>query len=201
MPIVFHQKIKPDIVWAVWQITETESELLQNLHLSEQDLKAILSLKLPKRRLEKMACRKIVSFLLKSENVEIEYGEHGQPLLDGYHLSFSHSGDHAAAVISLTKRVGIDIEKISPKLVSAQGKFVSAKEMAVIDQNNPAEIAPYWCAKEAIYKLFPERKLDFLNDIAVDVKNKKAYLKHQEEDVIIDLFVEKIDDFYLVVVK
>lgn len=200
MPVIFHQETEPDLRWAVWKITETESELLQNIQLSEKELQTILSLKLQKRRVERLACRNVISFLLHTAQVKVLYGQYGEPLMEGYHLSLSHSGHFAAAAISSRKRVGIDIEKISSKFITTQYKFVSPKEAAYIDPGNPKEIAPYWCAKEATYKLFPEKKPDFLYNIDVDIKKSIVSLHHQNEIIELNVQFQMIDDYCMAIV-
>lgn len=167
MPIILSENITPFASFAIWKIEENESDLLRGIRLSPQDRETILSLRLEKRRLERIACRRSLDFLLPADFVNITYGASGEPLSDCGKISFSHSGSYAAAALSHAAPIGIDIEKISSKILHLHSKFVSPKEAETIDLNNPEDITRIWCAKEAIYKLFPGNEIDFIEQIEV----------------------------------
>ena len=187
MPIIFSKKVDPYTSLSVWHINETEEELLKDLQLSKKDLNSILSLRLAKRRKERIACRKALAFLMQTSDIDISYGKSGEPLMEGYHISFSHSGEYAAAIVSKTKKVGIDIERISEKILNLYPKFVNEEELKFLDFKNPKEITQIWSAKEAIYKLSSGKSPDFLHNIFIDKSLHSASLIFSEEKVNIDL--------------
>ena len=117
MPLIFKNNIDLDTIVGVWKITETETELWKGLILSETDKNAIFYLPLVKRRLEKIVCRKALASLLKQNEIRIEYGKNGEPFMNGFYISFSHSGEMVAVAASASKPIGIDIEKIRDKIV------------------------------------------------------------------------------------
>lgn len=187
MPLILSDSPVPDISLSIWHITETEQELLQNLELSPRDLKAILSLRLEKRRLERLACRRSLSFLLKTPEVDIHYGESGEPVTDGFNLSFSHTLDYAAVAVSKLFRLGIDMESITPRILSLYPKFIGQEEMGNVNVYDPEEVTYYWCAKEAVYKIFPGIGLDFKDHIFVDRKAAKATVNVHGDKYLIRL--------------
>lgn len=198
MPIILSENITPDASFAIWEIEENESDLLQGVRLSPQDRETILSLRLEKRRLERIACRRSLGFLLPAGSVEITYGASGEPLSDRGKISFSHSGSYAAAALSLVAPIGIDIEKISPKILHLHAKFVSPKEAETIDLNNPEEITRIWSAKEAIYKLFPGNEIDFIEQIEI-LSHTSAHLHLPTQTFEIELYTYLYEDLMIVV--
>ncbi|MDL2308018.1 4'-phosphopantetheinyl transferase superfamily protein [Bacteroidales bacterium OttesenSCG-928-B11] len=193
MPVILSENISPDAGFAIWEIIENESDLFQGIRLSPQDKETILSLRLEKRRLERIACRKTLAFLLNVDCVPITYGVSGEPLSPAGNISFSHSAGFAAAALSSTHKIGIDIEKITPKIVKLHHKFISPKELETIDAHNPEDVTRIWCAKEAVYKLFPGNSIDFIEQIEIH-SPFAARLKLDEKMISIDLHTKKVKD-------
>ncbi|MDR2980074.1 MAG: 4'-phosphopantetheinyl transferase superfamily protein [Bacteroidales bacterium] len=198
MPLIYSANTALCVRFALWKIEETENALFQGIRLSVQDQEAILSLRLEKRRLERIACRRALGFLLNTNDLNITYGFSGEPLCDVGHISFSHSGNYAAAAVSQTGPVGIDIEKITPKILELHHKFVSDKEREHIDLQDPKAITRIWCAKEAIYKMFPEKSLNFIEDIEI-FPTHQATLRHSVGSNTIHLFTHEIEELMIVV--
>src|SRR6185436_14974648 len=94
---------------------------------------------------------------------EILIADTRKPYLPGeqYHFSISHCGDYAAAIVSSTHRVGIDIEIPSDKVQRISHKFIHANEdrwLVAIQgqlQSSTSELQTIlWSAKEAIFKWY-----------------------------------------------
>ena len=199
MPVIFHENINPHDSCCVWHITETEESLFERVHLSETEKKSILSLPLAKRRKERIACRNALAFLLKTPCIQVDYGNFGEPLTSNAFISFSHSGDYAAVTHSNLHRTGIDIEKVSDKILNLHSKFINDYEKDFVDLSNATDITRIWCAKEAIYKLFTGNNIDFLCNITVDKSYQSATLRLAEASFQITLNHWLIDDMIMVV--
>ena len=193
MPFIFKQNIDSCATVGVWKISETETELWEGLLLSEADKKAILSLSLAKRRVERIACRKILALLLSQNEIIIEYGPNGEPLTNGFYISFSHSAEMVAVAVSKQSLVGIDIEKIQDKIVALHPKFVSEHELTLEERNNKEAITRVWTAKEAVYKLFAGAVPDFKAQIFV--KSDKADVFLHDKTHSVKLFHWKIEEY------
>jgi len=193
MPFVFKQNIDSDATVGVWKITETEMELWKGLSLSETDKNAILSLPLAKRRLERIVCRKILASLLQQNEIIIHYGKNGEPLMDGFYISFSHSGEMVAVAVSASNPVGIDIEKIQDKIIALQSKFVAENELTLEEMKNREAITRIWTAKEAVYKLFSGATPDFKEQIFV--KSDKADVFLHDNTHTVNLFHWQIEEY------
>ena len=193
MPFIFKQKTDSGATVGVWKITETETELWEGLILPETDKNAILSLPLLKRRLERIACRKALSFLLKQSKITIHYGKNGEPLTDGFYLSFSHSGEMVAVALSEQNPVGIDIEKIQDRIIALQSKFVAENELTSEEMKNRQAITRMWTTKEAVYKLFSENSLDFKEQIFATSDKANVFLQNKTH--IVNLFHWQIEEY------
>lgn len=109
----------------------------------------------PKKLLEYLMVRQMQKEL-KPEH-EIRYKAVGQPYLDpaDAYISISHSYPFAAFAVS-EKRVGIDMEKIVPKIQRVKHKFLHENELSWIQTAQETEmLTVIWAVKEALYKLHP----------------------------------------------
>ena len=170
MPVIYQHETDSSVSVCVWHITETEESLFQGLVLDKEDEAHIADLKLPKRRLEKLACRRALAHLLQQKKVAIRYNDDGQPYLESGHISFSHSDHYAAVAYSPTLRVGIDIETIGTRILALHKYFLTAEEEALHDLTDSMTLHKLWGAKEAMYKLSGGGPLDFHNSILIQDK-------------------------------
>lgn len=108
------------------------------------------------------ALRGILSQYLHCEPSELSFdtNDHGKPLLKGQELEFnlSHSGDMALIVISLERKVGIDVERIRSdiELESMAKRFFSPNEVGELMSLPPEQrtigFFNCWTRKEAYIK-------------------------------------------------
>ncbi|RYE56236.1 MAG: 4'-phosphopantetheinyl transferase superfamily protein [Sphingobacteriales bacterium] len=165
MPLVFIKEIKKDTYIGMWKIQETEEELLGGLQLKQHELDVIDQLSAGKRLLHWLGTRMLLRTMMKtSDYIDCGIDEHGKPYLlnSDYHISFSHSYDYAAVMISREHKVGIDIELIKHRIKSIRHKFLSDLELSqpqIGDNTNGLYVC--WCAKEAIYKWHGKKGLEF----------------------------------------
>jgi len=163
---VFQKQLSPAVSIAVWQIDEIEDFFWNSLQLFVEDEAKIKRIKLQQVRLQKLACRAALAKLLENNSVKITYSVYGAPLLENYYLSFSHT-KNAAAVALATIPVGIDMEELSPRILHLYPRFMSEHEIATSDVSNMKDLYYYWCAKEAMYKWYGKKNLDFIKDLKV----------------------------------
>ncbi|MCL2246397.1 MAG: 4'-phosphopantetheinyl transferase superfamily protein [Lentimicrobiaceae bacterium] len=171
--IILKEQISQSVSIVVWQIEETEEFFFNSLILSSEDQENISKINLQQLRLQKLACRAALADLLGSRQIEITYSETGQPQLKGHSISFSHT-KNCVAVALANAPVGIDIEELSPRISKLYPRFMSEEEMSDCDLNNLQDLYYYWCAKEAMYKWFSKKNLDFIADLRVCKKEDKG---------------------------
>ena len=123
----------------------------------------------PKGRvLEKEGTRYLLSQMLNKKSVDVLYTEHGQPYLEGYkqQLSISHSHEKLAVLLHESGPAGVDIEKIRDKVQHIQHKFLNEEERAMAESNTDRLIC-FWAAKEALYKVYGKKELDFVKHLRI----------------------------------
>ena len=96
---------------------------------------------------------------------------HGKPFLHNstQHVSISHSHELAAAIIA-DEVVGIDIQKVVEKIERIAERFLNAEELNFISPSlyRLEQLHVCWCAKEALYKAYGKRELDFCCHLLLD---------------------------------
>jgi phosphopantetheinyl transferase len=187
VPIFFQHQINETTRLGIWKIEEAEEFFLSNVPLQKEVTH-------PHKRLQHLAGRFLLQFLFPDFPYElIRIADTRKPYLpdEQYHFSISHCGDFAAAIVSKTQRVGIDIEIPSEKVERIMNKFLNENEILKFDpdsdrnpkadpgasrQNpkkseaipithNPQLVTLLWCSKECIFKWYGDGKVDFRRHI------------------------------------
>ncbi|MBS1549640.1 MAG: 4'-phosphopantetheinyl transferase superfamily protein [Bacteroidetes bacterium] len=112
----------------------------------------------PKKKIEYLMIRKMLYDLLPGH--QILYRTMGQPFLhpkDAF-ISISHSYPYASLAVS-QKRIGVDLEKVNPKILRIKHKFIHhSEESWIFGHENEVELLTIvWAIKEALYKLHPSK--------------------------------------------
>lgn len=188
MPVIYNKDIDDRTKLAVWKIEEGEEELLSGLQLKQHELDFIASLSSGKRLHQWLSTRFLLRTMLNtSDYIDSRMDEHGKPYLfnSDYHISLSHSYDYAAVMIGKDRSVGVDIERIKTKIHRIQQKFLSPPELAQPGiKDNTAALYVCWCVKEAVYKWYGKKGLEFRKHIHIQTFELKD---EGELKVIVDL--------------
>ena len=153
-------------------IVEDEPTLRVDLPLTADEQTELASITHPAQRIEWLACRMVVRQLIEAQG-ELYRGlrkdEYGKPYPIGlpWHISLSHTSGWAAAVVHQSRAVGIDIEPIREQFERVVPRVLSTDEVAHA-ANDLNRLAIYWCAKEALYKLYGRRQLTFREHLHID---------------------------------
>jgi 4'-phosphopantetheinyl transferase len=159
-------------LYAVWKISERVEELRTAISLREEEDVLYQSFVAESRKKQWLAYRLLVKDLLKPDEFPVEYDASGKPYLAGsdFHISVTHTDDLAAVIISQHAKVGIDIERIRPRIEKVRDKFLHPEESAcIVKEKELEQLTLAWCAKEALYKLYGQRNLDFRENIRVSL--------------------------------
>jgi 4'-phosphopantetheinyl transferase len=108
--------------------------------------------------------------ILEEENLTIRYEDSGRPYVsNGVHISISHSYMWLAILFSRVKSdIGIDIEKVTDKVLRIRHKFLSVTELEDLQSASSLLHTVYWCAKEALYKACQIKGLHFAGNIYIE---------------------------------
>lgn len=145
---------------SLWKITEEHFPVI----LTENSRKRLAGMKRDDHRRGFLAVRMLLERAGLSDH-DLLYEPDGRPFLkDGRSVSISHSHGFAALYIG-SEACGIDIEKISTKLLKAKPHFIQNE--VVPPGLEPLALTVIWAVKEAIFKLSNSRPLSFLTDLHV----------------------------------
>lgn len=168
---IFRKEIAGQTIYAIWEISETTEELRSMITLNEDETRLYGTFLAEERKKQWLAYRILIRSILEPEAYPVAYDSSGKPYLagSGFHISVTHSRDLAAVIISRKGRVGIDIEKIRPRIARVREKFLDEQENALIADEDLETLTLGWCAKEALYKLYGEKNLDFRKNIRLSL--------------------------------
>ena len=154
----------------VWEITETEEELLDLSSPPSEELEEIEMIKSPVRRKEKLAVRAILNEVFPNK-VYLGHHDNGKPYIQNSctEISISHTPRFAAIIIHPEEDLGIDIESLDRDFSVVEKKALSEEEIDDLGEKNlNLQLAIYWCAKEAIYKRMSQHGVDFAEQIEIE---------------------------------
>lgn len=161
MPVFFQHQINETTRVGIWKIEEPEGFFRSNVPV-HRDVTH------PHKRLQHLAGRFLLQYLFPDFPYElITIADTRKPFIpdERYHFSISHCGDYAAAIVSSSSRVGIDIEIPVEKLEHIRHKFLKPEEEARFPALKSADhlrfLTQLWSAKEAVYKWYGLGKVDF----------------------------------------
>lgn len=154
--------------WAVWNITETNKELVNMLPVGGCYQKEIEAFKASSARIrERLAIRVLMYYCWGNEH-EVAYCDSGKPfLVDGsFFISVSHTNGYASICWSPFKKVSIDIEFIRPKALRLQERFVHPDEHVGGDKIYGAILL--WSMKETLFKILENQDaVSFLHHLFI----------------------------------
>ncbi len=207
MPLLFEKYIATDTKIGVWKIDENEEWFIERLWLCHEELLELADLK-SRKRLEWLADRYVLHYLIgEKDRFPCIKNKLGKPFLQGSDLqiSLSNSADKASAMIG-KKSLGLDIQYLTQKIERIARKFMREEEMSCLDSEMRLEhLHVFWGAKEALYKAYGKRELDFRKHIFIspfdfDLNNGKAKGSIEKDNykATYDVFYEKKDNYIMV---
>jgi phosphopantetheinyl transferase len=167
MPLYKLKNTGTESAWGIWKVEESAEELAFTAF--EEAPEGIIHIT---KRLEWLASRVLVRTLLEQNDLHysgIHKDEFGKPFLREltHHISLSHAYPYVAVQLDSNKSVGIDIEQPTEKLLRIAPRVLSMEEL----ENAGSDIRKhcvYWCAKEALYKVYGKRGLHFADQLLVE---------------------------------
>ena len=168
MPLFKTIIINPKTHVKIWKITESYANLLQPLQLKPESLERVLGMKSTLHQRGFLSVRHLLRAFGYTD-ADLYYDANGKPhLKDGKFISITHSFEFSAVIIGEAP-VGIDIEKIRPKIANIATKFLGY-EWAYLHPNTSGyinKLSVIWCVKESLYKLFNTKGMLFKSHFLV----------------------------------
>jgi len=186
MPLFYQQDINENTKLAIWKIEEDE-DFFKDRHSVDSNIIHT------KKRIEHYAGRYLLTYLYPEFPFDkILISKSNKPFLQNqvFQFSISHTSNYAAAIVSKSNNVGIDIEIANERVMKIAHKFLSDNEMVIFGLNNQNNLnlsissseknynvidydqikllTILWSCKETIYKWWGNGKVDFKKMITID---------------------------------
>ncbi|PCJ64522.1 MAG: hypothetical protein COA58_12330 [Bacteroidetes bacterium] len=198
MPLHTKKHIKNGIV-ALWHITETKEELQTLLPQSWLD-----SLNLNRVSTHNLAAR-VLAHQVRPDFAPLEKDEYGKPYFESedHKISITHAGKYAGFMLTEKRDCGIDMEEITERVRRIVKKFVRKDEEDYLDEDLKGMYA-IWCAKEAMYKYYGLKSLDFKQHLKLDYQKLEetgtlvGHINKEEYNQRLELDYEFFDNYLIV---
>ncbi|PIE50357.1 MAG: 4'-phosphopantetheinyl transferase [Flavobacteriales bacterium] len=165
-------------------------------------------------KVQKYRNKKLTEFIMIRALKNIDFPEDkilykatGEPYFGSTqkHLSITHSFPFAGLAIAKNK-VGIDLEKVQPKIQKLSPKFINANEEKWL-KKEVDYLTIIWCIKEALYKLHPSKHWSLKKHYEVfpfelntlDKISCRVFDENTED--FYTAKVMKMEDYYLAIVQ
>lgn len=165
MPVFFQHRINEDTRLGVWKIEENDAFFKGNVPVHREVTH-------PRKRIQHLAGRFLLQYLFPDFPYElIQIADTRKPFLpdERYHFSISHCGDFAAALVSRSRRVGVDVELTHDRVRTIRDKFLSVTEQTLFKVNDGEPdtrlLTLLWSAKESVFKWYGKGEVDFRRHI------------------------------------
>lgn len=191
MALVNIREVYPGVSLGLWQVDESVDEMYKKYRWADRyKLELEKRFKSEERRLEFLSVRALLREMLKMRGCsnekldkmsDIRHNQAGKPLMEGFHVSVSHTKGFVAVIISRKQEVAVDIEYFDERVKRVATKFLRKDEKA----NDLDSLLVHWCAKETMFKLFSEDNLQFqemrvkpfdtMSDWTCEIENLKSH--------------------------
>jgi phosphopantetheinyl transferase len=172
--------VTPSITVYIWKVSETEKELAEGIVLTPACQLRMSGMKSEQHRKGFLSIRHLMAEAGYVDH-DLYYDANGKPhLKDGNHISITHSHGFTGIIVAHTDEVGIDIEMQREKILKIAHKFTQPEEYRTLANPDAVirKLTIVWGAKEALYKIYSEKGLSFLQHIDV-----KEFVLEERESI------------------
>ena len=180
MPLVFTKDHHGSRI-ALWRIEEEEQFFTERIQYRPDSSHAV-------KRLQQLSSRYLLELIYPGFPFDqVEVSKAGKPILaeSEFHFSLSHCEGFSAAILGKNAPVGIDVERINPRILRIEKKFFNATEYELLsgcnDESRVVFSTLLWSIKETVFKWWGDGAVDFAEHIqikSIDLLNQgKALIK------------------------
>ena len=145
MALYLRKKLDNKAEIAVWQITESEEELLAITSVPNDELEEISLFRNESHRRQKLAVRALLNELFE-EKMYLNHHDNGKPYLENCatNISITHTDKYVAVITHDEEEVGIDIESLERDFSAVEKKALSEEEIEDLeDEKKNEQLAIY----------------------------------------------------------
>ena len=200
MALYLRKKLDNKAEIAVWQVTETEDELIRLSSVPTDEMEEISLFRNENQRKQKLAVRALLNEVFE-EKMYLNHHDNGKPYLENCvtNISITHTDKYVAIIISDDDELGIDIESLDRNFAPVEEKALSEEEIDDLDDDKKNEqLAIYWCAKEAIFKRMSQNRVNYAEQIEVEKFNLKKEGELEATFIHKDEFEEEFELEYMI---
>ena len=206
MALILNEHLESECQLGIWEIQEDYDNLLHRLVLLPEEIKVVKNFRNYDRKLEWLSVRVLLNEMTQ-QDLTITYNGNRKPYVKEnlYNISISHSKDLTAILLSQKKRVGIDMEYMSPRISRIAHRFVNSDEIITEDAElNTFHMYIHWCAKEALYKICDKQDIQLKENITIEPFFPKpqgsltGWVRNRLRNDLFALEYVKIDNYVVV---
>ena len=145
MALYLRKKLDNKAEIAVWQVTETEEELLNITSVPNDELEEISLFRNESQRKQKLAVRALINEMFE-EKMYLNHHDNGKPYLENCatNISITHTDKYVAVITHEEEEVGIDIESLERDFSAVEKKALSEDEIDDLeDEKKNEQLAIY----------------------------------------------------------
>jgi len=154
----------------LWEITEDYETLFRMTYMNDDDMHRLNSFRSINRKIESLSVRALLQQMTRPDaRIVYQPKSHKPYLYDGsYNISVSHSHNYTTILLGKNKLVGVDLEYMTHDIERLAHKFINERELITDNpQTRRNHLYIHWCAKEALYKIYSKRELDFQKNMLI----------------------------------
>lgn len=151
MPLVYYRS-RPLYEISIWKISENLDFFMNGLKEDGFPTAEGMKIRHPQKKLQWFAARYLLDTIHPAAAIKMK-GK--KPMISqGPEISFSHSGDYAALLLS-HHNSGLDIQVYNEKVLRIEKKFVNQEDgKAVKAPDDLKKLTLIWSIKEAVFKFY-----------------------------------------------
>ena len=140
MALYLRKKLDNKAEIAVWQVTETEEELLNITSVPNDELEEISLFRNESQRKQKLAVRALINEMFE-EKMYLNHHDNGKPYLENCatNISITHTDKYVAVITHEEEEVGIDIESLERDFSAVEKKALSEDEIDDLEDEKKNE--------------------------------------------------------------
>jgi 4'-phosphopantetheinyl transferase len=167
MPLSFSFSLSHKGGLILWQTEEKFGWFMEQLNLMPELWDEYSFLANEEIQYRWLASRFVLQQVVEQSPLKLIKGPSGKPFLleSENHISLSHCVGYVAAIHAEVP-VGIDVERISPRVQKIKNYFMRDKEIDLLGEGN-CELMLAWSAKESIFKWYGKQNLGFKSQLCI----------------------------------
>jgi len=190
MPLIEVRQLSAHTRMGLWRMDETPARLCSLFpHLSLLPM----PFKNEGRQKEYLCVRALLKEMTGREDLLIDHLPSGKPVVEGYHVSISHTRGYAVLILSDAENVAVDIEYRSDRVGRIAHKFVRPDEPCT----SLDDLLLVWSAKETLYKLHSDDKLEYFEMRSSAPCEGRIPVENMKKKKVVSISFEFTDDYVL----